>query len=74
MIKKKVYTASGDYIGKVEEVVLGKNKINNLKIKLDGKLRKSKGIKVKGIIVKYKDVKSVGEVVIIRKKIGEVLR
>ena len=70
LIKKKVYTASGDYIGKIEEVTLGENKINNLKIKLDSKVKKQNKIKARGIIVKYKRVRSVGHILIIR---GDIL-
>ena len=66
LIKKKVYTDSGDYVGKIEGVILGKNKIANLKIKLDSKVKKRKKIKAKGIIVKYKQVESVGHILIIK--------
>ena len=52
LIKKQVYTEEGDYMGKVEEVFLEKNKINNLKVKLDKKQK----FKIKGIIVKYKNI------------------
>ena len=38
-----------------------KNKIDSLKIKLDRKIKS----KTKGIIVKYKNVKSVGHIVIV---------
>lgn len=69
--KKKVYTGSGDYLGKVEEVILERNKINSLKITLDKKIKRKNKIKIKGIIVKYKHVKSVGHIVIIRGKIWE---
>jgi len=67
--KKKVYTGSGDYIGKVEDVILGKNKINSLKIKLDNKVKKKNKIKFRGIIVKYKQVKGVGHILIIKEGI-----
>lgn len=69
LIKKRVYTSSGDYIGRIENVTLGKNKIDFLKIRLERK--KKKQIKTKGIIMGYKHIKSVGEVVIIKTKIGE---
>jgi len=61
LIKKKVYTDTGDYIGKVEEILLGKGKIDSLKIRLDKKQK----FRVKGIIIKYKNVKCVGHIVII---------
>jgi sporulation protein YlmC with PRC-barrel domain len=57
----------GDYVGKIEEVILGENKIKSLKIKLD----KRKKIKTKGIIVKYKNVKNVGHIVVVDEKIME---
>jgi len=65
LIKRKVYSEDGDYIGKVEEVLLGGNKIDNLKIRLD----KRYGKKIRGIIIKYKNVKGNGHVVIIDKKV-----
>jgi len=64
LIKKKVYTEEGKYLGKVDEVILGKNKIDSLRIKLE------KRQKVKGIVVKYQDVKSIGHIVIVD---GEIL-
>jgi len=64
LIKKKVYTEEGKYLGKVDEVILGKNKIDSLRIKLEKKQ------KVKGIVVKYQDVKSIGHIVIVD---GEIL-
>jgi len=64
LIKKKVYTEQGDFIGKVDEILLGENKIYSLRIKLEKKQ------KVKGIVVKYQDVKSIGHIVIVD---GEIL-
>ena len=61
LINKSVYTDSGKYIGEVKEVIFHKNKIGQLKIRL-GKKYKSKK---KGIIIKYKNVKEVGEILII---------
>ncbi|MDP1688646.1 MAG: PRC-barrel domain-containing protein, partial [bacterium] len=60
LIKKKVYVSHGDYIGKIEDVMLGDNKIYGLKIKLDKK--KFAG---KRILVRWKHVKSCGEIVMI---------
>jgi sporulation protein YlmC with PRC-barrel domain len=59
---KKVYTISGDYIGKVGEVILGKNKIESLKINLESKEK----IKTRGVIIKYNNVKAIKRIVIIR--------
>jgi len=61
MINKKVYTNSGYYLGKLKEIILDKNKIDSLKIKLDKKQK----FGIKGIIIKYKNVKSIGHVVIV---------
>ena len=69
LIKKKVYCGEGNYIGKVDEVLIGENKIDSLRIKLDKKQKS----KIKGIIVKYNDVKCVGHIVIINEKILEKL-
>jgi len=65
LINKKVFTNSGHYLGEVKEAILGENRIDSLMIKLDRKLKS----KFKGITVKYKNVRSVGHVVIIDKEI-----
>ena len=62
LIDKKVYTESGEYIGKVEEVILKKNKIETLKIKLD----KKKKHKVRGLLLRYSSVKAVKRIIIVR--------
>lgn len=69
LIKKKVYTDLGDYIGKVGCVILGKNKIDSLKIKLDNKVKKKNKINFKGIIIRYQQVKSVGHILIIKESV-----
>jgi sporulation protein YlmC with PRC-barrel domain len=69
LIQKKVYAENGDYLGEVEEIILGENKIDSLKIKLDKKQK----FCVKGAEVKYKNVKGVGRVVIIDERILEKL-
>ncbi len=69
LMKKKVYTEEGIFIGKIDEVILGESKIDSLRIKLDKKQK----FKIKGIIVKYKNVKSIGHIVIIEEKILEKL-
>jgi len=69
LINKKVYCGEANYLGRVDEVFLGKNKIDSLKIKLDKKQK----FKIKGIIVKYKNVESVGEIVIVDGNILEKL-
>jgi sporulation protein YlmC with PRC-barrel domain len=70
LIKKKVYNEEGIFIGKIDEVILGENKIDSLKIKLDKKQK----FKIKGIIIKYQNVKSVGHIVIVDEKILEKLK
>ncbi len=69
LIKKEVYCGEGNYIGKVDEVLLGENKIDSLRIRLD----KKQNLKTKGIIVKYKNVKSIGHIVIVDENILEKL-
>jgi len=59
--KKKVYNEEGEYIGKVENIYFRKNTIDSLKIKLNKKQK----TKAKGIIIKYKKIKSVGEIIIL---------
>jgi len=59
--KMKVYTSCGMEIGTVKEIILGENKIDSLRIKLSRK-RKSR---LKGIIVNYKYVHDVKDVVIV---------
>ena len=70
LIGKKVYTDDGDYIGKINDVILDKNRIHSLKIKLD-KIHK---LKIKGIILGYSYVKGVGNIVIIYNNMIETIR
>lgn len=67
LVNKKVYTESGDYVGKVKEIILKENKIDNLKIRLDKKH------KIKGVVVNYRYVKNVKEIVIVENGILEKL-
>ncbi len=69
LFKKKVYTSSGDYIGEIKDVILGKNKINSLKIKLDGEVKRKNKISANGIIIKYQQVKSVGHILIVGEEV-----
>jgi sporulation protein YlmC with PRC-barrel domain len=68
LIDKDVYSENGQYIGKVEEVILGDNKIDSLRIKLNREKDKTKGI-----VVNYRSVKSVGEIIVLDAKVVEVL-
>ena len=67
LIKKKVYTINGDYLGKIKEVYLKNNIIDSLKIKLDKKY------KTKGIIISYKNVDTTKKIVLVNNKILEKL-
>jgi len=60
LLKKEVYTSSGHHMGKIMEIIVCKNKIDSLVIK------SRKKTKAKGILVKYKEVKSIGQIVIIK--------
>jgi sporulation protein YlmC with PRC-barrel domain len=63
LINKRIYSEDGKYVGKIKEIILRKNKIEKLKIKLNKKQ------KTKGIIIKWNCVVSCGEIVIINKSI-----
>jgi len=69
LFKKKVYTTSGDYVGQVEDVILGKNKVKSLKIKLGKDVKKKNKITVNGIIIKYQQVKSIGHILIVEEEV-----
>jgi len=64
LINKKVYSESGHYIGKVNSIILSANRIDSLRIKLNKKKER-----IKGIIIEYKNIKSVGQIIIIDKDI-----
>jgi len=67
--KKKVYTEDGVYIGKIKDIILSQNKIYCLRVKL---IKRFVG-KRKGIIIKYKDIKKVGHIVIVDESVKEFL-
>lgn len=67
--KDKVYTDAGHYMGKIKGIVLEQNKIYGLNIKLDKKFKFNKNV-----MVKYLNVKDVGEVLIIENKVLESLK
>jgi len=69
LIKKKVYTEDGDYVGKIEEVFLGENKIDSVGIRLDKKQKS----KIKRFTIKYKDIIEVGEIVITYEEIFDYI-
>lgn len=72
---KAVYTDSGKFLGKVEEVMIGKNKIDSFKVKLHESKKKghkkksTEKRKFKGVYIKMKDVQSMGEILIVDKDI-----
>jgi len=67
----KVYTAGGIEIGKVKEVMLGKNKIESLKVRLNKKIKspKFKEAKTRGVYINYRDVKGISNIVIVDDKL-----
>ncbi len=69
LANKKVYLESGHYLGKVIDIILEENRIDSLKIKVDKKHK----FKTKGVIINYKYVKSVGEIIIIDNEISKKL-
>lgn len=70
LIKKEIYSESGDKIGKINNIYLQENKIYGLMIKVNKKLSK----KIKKITVDYKHVKSVSDVVIIEERVLDYLK
>jgi len=70
LMGKRVFTDSGYYIGEVKEVILGENKIDSLKIKLD----LSQGFDVNGVIINYNNVREIGHVIVINKEILEKIK
>src|SRR3990167_1525266 len=70
LINKKAYTDEGHHVGNVVEVILYMNKIHSLKVKLDNRHK----FVTKGIIVNYRDVKSIGRIVIVDNSILVNLR
>ena len=69
LMNKQVYSESGNYIGKVSDIILGDNRIDSLKIEVDKK-HKFNG---KGAIINYRYVKSVSEIIIIDKAVSKHL-
>lgn len=64
-----VYTDSGEYFGDVEESIITSNKIFGWKVKATKNSYLTKVLGgAKGVIVPHQLVKSIGDVVIIRKE------
>jgi len=74
LIKKKVYTEDGIHIGDIKDIILEENKIYGLKIRLIRKIKARKMLRKKGVIIKYKDVKDVSEIMIVKKDIEDWLK
>lgn len=70
LINKEVYTHIGDYIGRIKEIILERNKIHSIKIELDKKHK----FGIKGIICKYVYIKGIGQIVIMDSRIIETLK
>jgi len=68
LVKKKVYSGLGDYMGRIKEVMLENNRIDSLMVRL-GKNRK----KTKTAVVKYKDFEAVGDIAIVDTKVSDYL-
>lgn len=67
LINKEVYLESGHHIGKVNDIIIGETRIERLRIELDKKINFNK----KGIIINYRNVKNVGEIIIIDELVFE---
>lgn len=65
LINKKVYTEKGKYFGKVKNIIIQNNKIYGLKINT------SKICRLKKVIITYRDIKSIKEIVIIKHNVLE---
>jgi sporulation protein YlmC with PRC-barrel domain len=61
---RKVYTEEGNYLGKVEEVIIENNRIDSLRIKLNKKIKE-----IKGIVISYREVKNASEIIIVNNEI-----
>lgn len=72
VIKLEVYSADGNKIGKVKEIYLTKNKIKHLLIKPDKKIFKK--IRKKKILIKNKNIRSIGNIVIVDKRVKDFLK
>ena len=66
VIRKKVYTDSGDYFGEIEEANLSENKIDGWRIKVDGTIS-SLLSGARGVIIPHRFVKAISDIFIINK-------
>ncbi len=73
LVGLKVYTDAGEFVGEIEEVNIVGNKVESCKIKVAKSSRLAMQLGgAKGIIIPYKLVKSISDVVIISKSIAPV--
>lgn len=70
LIGIKVYSSNGMEIGRLIEIFIENNKIHSLQIKLN----KKKKFKLKGIIVSYKYVEAIKDIILINEKILEKIQ
>ena len=70
LIGLKVYTSDGMEIGRIEEIFIEGFKVHSFRIRLN----KKKKFKVKGIIVRYKYVGAVRDIMIINKRVMEKIQ
>jgi len=70
LINKKVYTDKGNKVGHIEEVILHRNRIYSLRVILN----KVNKFAAKGVIIKYRNVKSIGKIVIVDSRVFDKLR
>ena len=75
LIGKKVYTDEGEFVGNVKDIILEKHKIYGLKVKVSrrSKLRDSEGRRLKGILVKMRNVGGINHIVLVDHRIEEHL-
>ncbi len=71
VIGREVYAENGDKIGKIIEVYLEKNRVYGWLIKPDKKI--SKKLRKKKFLITHKDVKSIGNIMIISERVAEHL-
>jgi sporulation protein YlmC with PRC-barrel domain len=71
VIGMKVYCSEGNYLGKVKGVFLEGNRVGSWAIKIDKK--SAKKIKNKNILLKHEYVQSISQIMIVDKKVSELL-
>ncbi len=65
LMDKKVYAQNGHYIGKVNEVILGSHKIEELKVDVD----KENPSATNSLTIKYSNIKKINETIVVDNKI-----